>query len=298
MLFLDFFDLKYQSEEAHIKIAKNNNESLLSVANTSSQRREGDISLQEPLLTGRSNGGVTDRSVRLQEMRDRRKETKQEDIQSTLAEERKKYEEIMERLEKYKSSRQGGRDSEKQETLNESLKGERIINPHHDQQRVSATSKGRLQEEQDDETLNTEAIRKAKDIDSRPISEHNTRYNEQRDPPKQVPTGRNHHSGSLGGGFLPHEGTTTNSIGFNDEEDFKLSTDNHHSVAYLGSGANVNHNSSRAGIQSKPPSEIQRHADPQLKNPLGSNSMKVFGEGLNNQSEYEQETEKKYEVEL
>ena len=56
-----------------------------------------DQSLQEPLLTGRSNAG--DRSQLYQELRDKKKEKKVEqndnDFQSTLDEEKKKYEDIM-----------------------------------------------------------------------------------------------------------------------------------------------------------------------------------------------------------
>ena len=110
---------------------------MLSGAQPSISRKDGDTSLQEPLLTNRSNGGVTDRSTLLQEMRDRRKELhkgrqEDEDIQSTLAEERKKYEEIMQKLERYKNQRTGREADEGKDTLNDSLKGEKIINPHQE----------------------------------------------------------------------------------------------------------------------------------------------------------------------
>lgn len=66
-------------------------------------------------MTNRSNvGDITDRSQLLKEMRDKRKENKrgdqenESDFHSTLADEKKKYEEIMSRLDKYKSKGQDG----------------------------------------------------------------------------------------------------------------------------------------------------------------------------------------------
>lgn len=81
--FLDTYDMKYGTKQAvpdrelpsdlsnknaFIKIAKNNNSQIDDYAT--------DRSLQEPLLTGRSNAG--DRSQLLQELRDKKKEKKVE----------------------------------------------------------------------------------------------------------------------------------------------------------------------------------------------------------------------------
>lgn len=134
--FLDLFDSKYLHEEhdQHIKIAGSNQgaDSELSQAlfNPALIQNESKTSiLQEPLLTGRSGagsarGGVHDRSLLLKEKRDRRKEEnkqradgynsttsnapvdrEEEDLQATLAEEKRKYEEIMARLDKYKNEK-------------------------------------------------------------------------------------------------------------------------------------------------------------------------------------------------
>ena len=87
------------TQNSHIKISKNNNDSELSQALLTAGMESRDQTLQEPLLTNRSNvGDITDRSQLLKEMRDKRKENKrgeqheESDFQSTLADEKKKYE--------------------------------------------------------------------------------------------------------------------------------------------------------------------------------------------------------------
>jgi hypothetical protein len=79
--FLDKFDAynPTQDSQNHIKISKNNNDSELSQALFNGIESK-DQTLQEPLLTNRSNvGDITDRSQLLKEMRDKRKENKRGD---------------------------------------------------------------------------------------------------------------------------------------------------------------------------------------------------------------------------
>ena len=65
----------------------------------------------------------------------------QDDIESTLADEKKKYDEIMQRLDKYKSQKQGaGSDEDRAQ--------EHIEMPPKSEIRVTNTSKGNRPEEQ------------------------------------------------------------------------------------------------------------------------------------------------------
>ena len=127
--FLDLFDSKYGSECIRISQSNQMEDKELAQAiftrdeaNTTNDSRQ---TLQEPLLTARSgngsNAGVGDRGSLLQEMRDKRKEQQnikkdqskgtaedELDFSATLAEEKKRYEEIMCRLDNYKSSKRNG----------------------------------------------------------------------------------------------------------------------------------------------------------------------------------------------
>jgi hypothetical protein len=122
MRFLDQFDQKYMAPQAsessnqNIRINSTNNQpttidSELSHAlfNKDITESKGGSILQEPLLTNRSNYNSNkgqDRSQMLQEMRDKRKGGKvveDEDLEDSMLEEKRKYEEIMARLDQHKS---------------------------------------------------------------------------------------------------------------------------------------------------------------------------------------------------
>ena len=86
---------------------------------------------------------MTNRSNLLQEKRDKKKMQKeqQDDIEDTLADEKRKYDEIMQRLDKYKSQKQGaGSDEDRTQ--------EHIEMPPKSVIRVTNTSKGNRPEEQ------------------------------------------------------------------------------------------------------------------------------------------------------
>jgi len=111
--FLDIFDAKYASEEQyqsnnHIRVAKDNMNEMGSI-------------LGEPLLTERT-GKDSGRgpSSMLRDMREKRKESKQisgqetltdePNLKNTLEQEKQKYDEIMSRLDKYKSEKEHNTD--------------------------------------------------------------------------------------------------------------------------------------------------------------------------------------------
>ena len=147
------------------------------------------MSLAEPLLTNRSGAQNTSR---LQEKRDQMKiaNASEAEFAETLADEKRKYEEIMKKLDDFKRGRPDpNSDDHRAETsMNKATGGVELS-----EIKRSATSKGRT--------------------DFEPVS---GRYG-----------GENPANGA---GRLTHQEAATMSQ-FNDEEDFRLSTDHQQSIA-------------------------------------------------------------------
>lgn len=261
----------------NIKISKNNqaqdNELSQALFNPAQGHNDskGSSILQEPLLTARSGaasarGGVHDRSQLLQEKRDRRKEGNknrvgyqdeyqtassnptidQEDLQGTLAEEKRKYEEIMARLDKFKHEKEFDNNEEEQADPDRPVAIEGLVD---NRQRIN--TQGRLNQMMEKEH-------------DRPASNYNNRYS------TQEGIKRDHLS--------RHE----DSIGeFNDEEDFKLSTDQQQSVTHLGAASQ----SSRPRPQEqKKSSENYMQDRINMQAGIGPAPSKAFGEGLRMES--------------
>lgn len=119
--FLDIFDARYDTHAKSSQLMTETADQELSHALFNHGNESKSSLLQEPLLTGRSGVASArgDRSQLLQEMRDKRKASNQQragadesqliseeqEFQSTLAQEKKKYEEIMSRIDsKYRAT--------------------------------------------------------------------------------------------------------------------------------------------------------------------------------------------------
>ena len=142
MKFVDFFDDKYgfalRQEAAnaaqHVKIADSNAPS-----------RATEEVLQEPLLTGRS-GAVSAQHSRFQELREKRKasvDRTEDDFDQTLAEEKRKYEQIMQKLDGFKRGGDAISVTEEEEGKTDRAGRNMGLADVALQRRVSASQKGR-----------------------------------------------------------------------------------------------------------------------------------------------------------
>lgn len=191
------------------------------------------------------------------------------DFQDTLAREKQKYEEIMKKLENYKSaSRQTtSRAGTEEAAPNQILDGQRPVttDPAGDgsrfdivENRQSSTAKDRDEDAIGNGKMNDGAQRMGS-------ARYSNRYDQHREQHKMTV----HHDGS------------TSLHDFNDEEDFKLSADHQQSIAQFGA---ANALSQKSLNLQQPGAEGERFMEDRLKmQQLGHRSSKTsvtLGEGL------------------